>query len=72
MVILDETMSSVLVVWTDVFLLLGVKACLSIRTAVNKGGTDHPFLSSPSIRVLFIKLEISTTTGSFVLFLCLI
>lgn len=70
--ILGEIVSSVLLVWTDLFLFLGVKACLSVRTAVNKGGTDYPFLFSPSFWVRFIKLEISTTAGSFVLFLHLI
>lgn len=56
----------------DLFLFLGVKACLFVRTTVNKGGTDYPFLFSPSFWVHFIKLEISTTAGSFVLFLHLI
>lgn len=65
-------MSSVLLVWTDLFLFLGVKAYLSVRACVNKGATDEPVLFSPSFRLRLIKLEISTTAGSFVLFLRLI
>lgn len=61
----DQICEQRAVMWTDVFLFPGVKAC-------EQRGLWWSVLFSSSLWVLFIKLKISTTAGSFVLFLCLI